>query len=245
MSEKIISQYNKEWKKWIDLRIGEDTFKPNTTTYYFIEKVIDDLCQNGWIKKGYRALELGCGTGIIAMAMVLSGAAFVDAVDIMPEAVADAQYNILQKGLEDRINVYQSDLYQNVSGQFDIIFADVSAMSKIASKEWYGENIPCGGSDGTENIIPILKQASKYLNKGGVMYFPVIGLSDSQKIYKVVQDIAGGENIKLVAKKSFPFSEGLKKIIPQLEDARKENIVNFYKKRSRFLWDLEIVKVMF
>ncbi len=240
--EEILYQLKGVLKEPFKLRIGSATFRPNKTTDQLTQKVIEDFRRGGWIEKGYTALELGCGTGVISLVMAFYGATCVEAVDIMPEAVADARHNVLRKGLDSIIRVYQSDLYQNVFGKFDIIFADVAAMAEVAAKEWYGDKIPCGGRDGTENIVPALEQAGDYLKEGGRMYFPVVGLSDIKKIHKTARNVAGLENIELVAKKSFPFSNSLKKIIPRLEHAREEGLVNFHKKRSRFLWNLEIMK---
>lgn len=49
---------------------------------------------------GQRVLDVGCGTGILAIAAALLGAATVEAVDVDPDAVAIARRNAVANGVE-------------------------------------------------------------------------------------------------------------------------------------------------
>lgn len=69
-------------------------------------------------------LDVGTGTGILAMAAALFGAHEITAVDNDPEAVTVATENIAQNGLAGKIAVSATDLAE-ISGRFDLICANI------------------------------------------------------------------------------------------------------------------------
>lgn len=89
----------------------------------------------GLIEKHYqggRALDLGTGSGILALALGKLGARDVLAVDIDPGAVRAAGENIAQNGLSNVIEVRQGDLARGVSGPFAFASANILADAIIA-----------------------------------------------------------------------------------------------------------------
>ena len=76
-----------------------------------------------------RILDMGCGSGILAMAAakVLGDKVKIDAVDIDPESVRVTADNIRINDVEKNINVFQSTGYGNVTDQYDLIFANILA----------------------------------------------------------------------------------------------------------------------
>ena len=60
--------------------------------------------------EGGAALDVGCGSGILALAAVRLGAARADALDTDPEAVAAARANARRNGLADRVRVAAGSL---------------------------------------------------------------------------------------------------------------------------------------
>lgn len=76
---------------------------------------------------GGRALDIGTGSGILAIALARLGCLEVCAVDIDPVAVKAASENIARNGLTDRITVRQGDLARSEQGQFDFICANILA----------------------------------------------------------------------------------------------------------------------
>ncbi|MCW5200809.1 50S ribosomal protein L11 methyltransferase, partial [Desulfobulbus sp. F4] len=71
-----------------------------------------------------RMLDVGTGTGILAMAAVLFGAKEVVAIDNDPEAVAVAAENIAKNSLAANIAVSPTDLAA-VNGSFNLICANI------------------------------------------------------------------------------------------------------------------------
>lgn len=71
-----------------------------------------------------KVLDIGTGTGILAMAATLFGATEVTAIDNDPEAVAVAAGNSTCNQLADRIAISATDL-ADIPGSFDLICANI------------------------------------------------------------------------------------------------------------------------
>ncbi len=69
-------------------------------------------------------LDVGTGTGILAMGAALFGAKAVTAIDNDPLAVTAARENVELNHLDDRVTVSAQDLTE-VSGPFDLIVANI------------------------------------------------------------------------------------------------------------------------
>jgi len=72
-----------------------------------------------------RVLDLGCGTGILAIAAAKMGARSVVAVDPNPFAVQTTTANIKLNGVENRIMVIQGELMDIKGMRFDLIVANL------------------------------------------------------------------------------------------------------------------------
>lgn len=82
-----------------------------------------------WLRPGERVLDLGTGSGILAIAAARRGAARVWALDIDPVAVRVARENVRRNGLSDRVEVGQGSLEEALArGEcFDGILANILA----------------------------------------------------------------------------------------------------------------------
>ncbi|HHT07438.1 MAG: 50S ribosomal protein L11 methyltransferase [Christensenellales bacterium] len=76
---------------------------------------------------GGRALDIGTGSGILAITLAKLGAQNVTAVDIDPIAVSAARENVARNQLGETIRVLQGDLAKDVSGQHEFICANILA----------------------------------------------------------------------------------------------------------------------
>lgn len=77
--------------------------------------------------RGGRALDIGTGSGILAIALAKLGARDVTAVDLDPVAVSAARENVARNGLAAQIKVLEGDLAQQAHGTFDFICANILA----------------------------------------------------------------------------------------------------------------------
>lgn len=76
---------------------------------------------------GCRALDLGCGSGILSLAAAKLGASTVIAADVDPIAVTVARENVRHNQLERVVEVLESSLFSRVQGRFDVIVANLTA----------------------------------------------------------------------------------------------------------------------
>lgn len=80
------------------------------------------------IKGGEKVLDVGCGSGILAIASLLLGADSATGVDIDELAVKTAEENGKMNGFgNDRLTFIHGDLADKVSGKFDIVVANIVA----------------------------------------------------------------------------------------------------------------------
>lgn len=96
-------------------------------------------------------LDVGCGSGILAVTALLLGAQRAVGVDIDELAVKVAEENARRNGVADRLSLICGDLTEKVEGVYDIICANIVAdviirMSKdIRSFMKQGTVLLCSG----------------------------------------------------------------------------------------------------
>jgi ribosomal protein L11 methyltransferase len=76
--------------------------------------------------KGVRVLDMGTGSGILAIAAAKLGAKVL-AVDNDPQSVSVAEENMRVNGVADRVRVAHGDGYRGIAGEFDLVLANILA----------------------------------------------------------------------------------------------------------------------
>ena len=84
------------------------------------------------VKGGERVLDIGTGSGILAIAALKLGAAVAEGVDIDPMCVRTAGENAQRNGVADRFRVLVGDLSDKASGQYNIITANIVAAAILS-----------------------------------------------------------------------------------------------------------------
>ncbi|HJD20192.1 MAG TPA: 50S ribosomal protein L11 methyltransferase [Candidatus Gemmiger faecigallinarum] len=90
-------------------------------------ELLDDLVQGG-----ERVLDVGTGSGILAIAALKLGAREADGVDIDPMCVRTAGENAARNGVDDRFRVLVGDLSDKAEGVYDIITANIVAAAILS-----------------------------------------------------------------------------------------------------------------
>jgi ribosomal protein L11 methyltransferase len=97
------------------------------------------------VRPGQRWLDLGCGTGILALVACHRGAV-VDAVDHDPEAVRVAQDVVAANGLADRISVRCATASGAAGGPWDGIVANLDERTLVRAARTIAERVAPGGT---------------------------------------------------------------------------------------------------
>lgn len=131
-----------------------------------------------------RILDLCTGSGCIAIACALAFPnSLVDAVDISPEALAVAHKNVQNYGLGHRVRLVQSDLFEQVSGRYDLIISNPpyvnAADMQALPTEFRHEPVLAlaAGEDGLDIVRSILAKARSFLSESGIL---VVEVGDSE-----------------------------------------------------------------
>lgn len=90
-------------------------------------EALDELVQGG-----ERMLDIGTGSGILAIAALKLGAASAEGVDIDPVAVRTAVENAALNGVESRFRGLVGDLSDQASGTYQIVTANIVANAIIS-----------------------------------------------------------------------------------------------------------------
>lgn len=121
-------------------------------------------------------LDMCTGSGCIALYLAAKfPRGFVTAADLSEDALRLAAENARLTKLQDRVRFLQSDLFENISGTFDLI---VSNPPYIPSEELpsLSPEVQCepklaldGGADGLDAVRRIVSVAADYLNPRGTL----------------------------------------------------------------------------
>ena len=116
-------------------------------------EVLDEMVQGG-----ERMLDIGTGSGILAIAALKLGAASAEGVDIDPMCVRTAGENAARNGVEDRLTVLVGDLSDKATGIYDIITANIVASAILSLAPHIPALLASGGLFVSSGIIDTRKE---------------------------------------------------------------------------------------
>ncbi len=148
---------------------------------------------------GRRVVDVGTGSGILALAAARAGAARVVAIDINPDAVGSAAENARAHGLSDRVEALCSDLLAALPPrpEFDVILSSPPSFPgeplDLADRAWHA------GPD-YRDVAALFDQARERLMPDGRLYVLLSSDSDLNRLGALAD--RAGFTARLVAKRS-------------------------------------------
>lgn len=164
----------------LDILVTPDVLTPRPETEDLVEQAAAHFERKG----RYTFLDMCTGSGCIAVALAVKfPSARVLAVDISQAALKVAQENIRKHKLQERVQLLQSNLWEEVTGTFDLIIANPPYIptENLAALTREVQHEPMlaldGGADGFEITRPLCQAADSFLAPGGLL---ALELDDGQ-----------------------------------------------------------------
>lgn len=158
---------------------------------------------------GARALELGCGSGVVLAALAEAGAASVCGIDLEPDAILTSRQLVEGCGCSDRVELRQGDMWAPVAGRcFDVIVANLPHFP--SDKPLLGDRLRSwtdGGPYGRALLDRFLVGLAPHLNPAGfalITHGGSVDLGRTRAIlaaHRMTFDIVGGGLVTMSPRK--------------------------------------------
>ncbi len=165
----------------LDLDIAEDVFAPHSDDG---EGDPYHLAVQAEVKEGERVLDMGTGSGVSAILAARAGAEVV-AVDVNPKAVGCARQNAERNGVADRITFFAADIFDGVTGTFDLIVFDPPF-------RWFKPRdlLEMGTADENyQGLTRFMNQAPDRLRRGGRVLLNFGTSGDIDYLYSLIAKV--------------------------------------------------------
>lgn len=170
------------------IKLNHKVLIPRPETEYWVSKVLPEIKE---MEPG-NILDIFCGSGCIGISLLLENPNIhVTFSDVDENAILQTKENLIENKIsESRYEIVKSDLFENISGKFDYIFANppyVGINDEVGEEIRYEPShaIYCE-NDGMYLIEKFLENAKNYLNEGGSIYME-FGSNQKEKIAEYVR----------------------------------------------------------
>lgn len=167
--------------------------------------------------KGKRVVDVGTGSGILALAAAHAGAENVIAADINPNAALTAAENARGNGVGDRVSALCSDLLSALAPRplFDVILSSppkhAGKPRDLADRGWHAGPHYC-------DIAALFDQSRERLKPGGRLYVMVSSDSDLELFSTLI--MKAGFQAQLAAERSILIESFLLYLLQACEGQR-------------------------
>ena len=185
------------------------------------------LFKNG-LGAGKRCVDIGCGTGLLAIELARNGAEHVHAIDIDRRAVANTLSNAFRNGVSDRITGEAIDLYPWVpKDRYDIVVASLYQMPVDPYEQPSGHRpLDFWGRNLLDHLITLLP---KLLTEDGVAYLMQLSILGQERTAELLAE--AGFQARVADFEFFAFHSLFERRKAQIE--RVEELSDAYHLRFR------------
>lgn len=173
------------WFAGLRFGIDERVLVPRSPLAELIENRFLPWCR---IQPGDRVLDVGTGSGCLAVAAAhYCPGASVDATDISEEALSVARSNVREHGMEDRVRLIRTDLFDGLNGPYRIIMANPPYVPGERLEELPAEyrhepgTALDGGKSGLDIVERLLEGAMSRLAPDGLL---VVEVGEAEQAFR-------------------------------------------------------------
>ena len=168
------------------IKVDKSVLIPRPETELLVERII---AEENDIKN---ILEIGTGSGalVIALAKKMNGIV-IDATDISEDALRIAEQNTILNQVD--INIFKSDIFDNVLNKYDLIISNPPYISltdykqlPVEIKDFEPKSALLADDNGLFFYNKILQKAKDHLTESGKIYFE-IGYDQAKKITEIAK----------------------------------------------------------
>lgn len=173
--------------------IGEPptrVYRPSEDTFLMLDAISD------FSFKEKRTLDLGTGSGILGLFAAIQGA-IVTLTDVDEAAVRHAVSAAQSLGVD--VNAVVSDLFQNVSAQFDVVLFNPPYLPSTTTVDTAID----GGQHGTVLVDRFLRELPDKLKRDGTAFLLLSSLNDPSSLARKYDEFI----FTLIRKRAFFFEE--------------------------------------
>lgn len=168
------------------IEVNENVLIPRFETEYLVERTLKLMKEDNFIQPNI--LDIGSGSGAIAIALKKAYACQMDAIDISKDAIALAQKNALNNGVD--VNFEQMRIEDfNPPKKYDIVISNppyIPFDGDVDEKTKYEPKIALyAPEDGLYFYRIILEKAQIFLNKHNLMAFE-IGFDQASRVKQLI-----------------------------------------------------------
>ncbi len=202
----------------LDLVVPRDVFTPRPETGLLVNVSLFALWVNGGYKENARILDIGTGSGNIAISLTkFNKHCKLVSLDITDASLDAARANAQLNNVADRIQFIKSNLFNALHdkfrGSFDCIVSNPPYVAKweIKTLSDYVQDEPRvaidGGEDGLNFYRKIISTAPRYLKKGGCLVME-IGYNQSYFVKELIEKQKGFTDMEM-----YKDEQGLDRIV--------------------------------
>ena len=215
-----------------ELDLSDHTFVPST-----ISRLLADHLS---VNPDDTVIDVGCGSGVLAIIAAKLGAGRVVGVDTAPDAAEVTTRNARRLGVADVTTFYHGDLFDPLPRDLraDLIIGDVSGIPDPVARVsgWFPDGTG-GGPRGCELPIRMLEQVPDRLAPDGRVLLPTGSLQDESVILTTARSIF--QRLTKLDERRVPLSSALSSA-PELLRLARDRVVDVTRRGSRLLFDVRI-----
>ncbi len=173
--------------RYLEIDVDENVLIPRPETEIIVEIIADIVTEKS------KVLELGTGSGAIALSVAKELKAKVDATDICTKALSVARSNAQKNGVSG-VNFLESDWFSNVSDKYDLIVANPPYVSldeystlQTEIRDFEPRRAVTDEGDGLQCIKTIASSASTHLIDNGHFVLEM-GHEQREKVKRILEE---------------------------------------------------------